>query len=96
MSFETNTPFLIAPDGTETEVMPTNKRDFTGQELYDMLDCEVVQLLATRPGWQLWCDQLGKMREKHFNMKATLAATNLFADDYVVGTALLCPAKYVK
>lgn len=104
MSFETNTPFLIAPDGTETEVMPANKRDFTGQELYDMLDCELVQVIPvtkdmsepSKMTWQMWMDEEGKFNDKEFNELASAIAINLMPGDYIVGNALLCPSKYVK
>lgn len=88
---------LIKVDGTVTEVKPKNGRDFTLEELRELVGCEwieIVRLLGNGDSF-LVVDEEGKLNGKERNEKATRMYGRM-PFDYIVGNALLCKRGEVK
>ena len=88
---------LIKTDGTVTEVMPKNGRDFTLEELRTLVGCQWVEFVHLRDesGRFLVVDEEGKIYGKPHNEKATTLYGRM-PFDYIVGDALLCKKGDVK
>lgn len=81
---------LIEPGGSNLEVKPVSKR-FTLKEMYDLVDCSIVEFVYLDDGRIMVIDEDGKINNKTMNSEATKAVKhNLFPGDYIVGNALLC------
>lgn len=95
---------LIKADGTEEEVKGTDKGGKFGlNQLYQLLDCDMVQLLRLKLKYkditynEVWCDEEGKLNDKPVNAVATrLLGDQLFGGDYFVGHTLLVGARKKK
>lgn len=90
---------ILHPDGRQEPVEPKNGSDFQLEELQAIVGGYIEIVPAKQRGLILVIDEEGKLKNKKFNMKATLAAgfliKGLFAD-IIVGTALLCKNKEVQ
>lgn len=88
-----NKAWLLDTDGSKKEVVPKNGSEFTLPELYEMLECELVQVLPThQPGMIMIFDKEGKMKDNEVNLQATVILEDyLFVGDVIVGKALYCP-----
>jgi len=63
---------LYKTDGTETEVFPVDGKEFQLEEMYRLIDCEIVELVQLGNGVDLWCDEEGLMKSNWMmNVKAT-------------------------
>lgn len=68
---------LIKTDGTEMEVSPKDGKDFSLQEMYDLIGCTTVEHVALggqEEGTEvdMWCDEEGLMFDDFVvNKKAT-------------------------
>jgi hypothetical protein len=56
---------LIKPDGTVREVVPKDKKNFTLEELYAHLECDIVEHVELAKGVHLWVDEEGKLKEEN-------------------------------
>ena len=93
---------LITPDGQRTQVAPANADEgFTLDELYALLDCQMVQIVSlslsksTAPSTLLVCDEEGKLAGKPHNEHAdqqafAQGATWFGVHDWLVGNVLFC------
>lgn len=84
---------LIRTDGTEQIITPANAREgFHLDELYKLLDCSTVEVLALPNGRTMVLDEDGKYSTKPTNERATTLArtAGIAADDFVVGDVLVC------
>jgi len=88
---------LIYPNGLERMLEPKNGKIFQLQELYELLECEMIEIIpALMPGYVAVLDEEGKLNPSKFlNTKATTKIP-LHPGDYVVGTMLLCPSKMIE
>lgn len=89
---------LIKVDGTEADIVPINGKTFTLEELYKLIDCEIIETVPIQhygdKGMLIILDETGKvvLPSKKYN---TLATT-LFLDgregsgDYIVGDVVVC------
>lgn len=93
MTDNSKTAFLLDTDGSKKEVLPKDGKEFTLPELYEMLDCELVQVLPTpQSGMMMIFDEEGKMKDNEVNLQATAILKDyLFVGDVIVGKALYCP-----
>jgi hypothetical protein len=78
---------VIPPEGETVKVAPENGHDFKFEEMYELLDCEIIQHIALPDGRSMWADELGKMKELPINSKATKLYDKQY--DVVVGTVLV-------
>ena len=86
---------LITTDGTTRDVKPDNGTDFSLDELYALIGCQMVEVVYLPDGRTLWFDEEGKIGAggaKPYNEGATPFArlAGIADEDYIVGTALLC------
>ncbi len=86
---------LYKANGEIRNIYPENGRKFTLEELYGLLDCELIETVSLRSFIDLLViDEEGKFRNKRVNRNATSLAHKNCAirpDDFIVGDALYCP-----
>lgn len=95
---------LILPDGTTNDVAPLNGKHFKLQEIYDLLHCDIVQMLGPYRGKEdrgfiMLLDEEGKLKPNpEPNWKATLIAQKFGISPYdtVTGRVLYCPGRLFK
>ena len=79
---------------TATSVEPENGVSFTLQEFYNLLECQMIQMLTLRNGTVMVFDEEGKLKEHPVvNEPATATAlklSDIAREDYVVGHAMIC------
>jgi len=78
----------ISTDGTETVVLPADNKEFTLDELYDLIGCSMVQMIYLPSGKTMWLDEEGKLSGKEINMEATMKS-GLYPHDVIVGNVLI-------
>lgn len=92
---------LIKTDGTKKTVFPKNKRrGFTLQEVYDLLNIDMVQVVPVNNGAEelMLCDEEAKIKEGWFN-RLNEEATRIFDRSYgvgrdvIIGDVLMCTCK---
>lgn len=87
---------LIKTTGETTFVEPKNKSDFTLEELYALLGCELVEVVY--PVWDNDCifiiDEEGKLTGKDINYPATMMWG--YSGDVLVGDVIYCPSEMLK
>ena len=90
---------LIKPDGTEITITPKNSSDFKLEELYQLIECDMVQMIRLADGRTMWMDEESKLRTlpPEPNHKATqlLLRAGGIPWDVVLGNVLLCSDKEV-
>lgn len=83
---------LYRTNGAVEDIAPRNGRTFELDELYEMLSCELIEVV--RLGKQIMViDEEGKFTSKPVNGSATRIARANYAircDDCIVGDALVC------
>jgi hypothetical protein len=81
---------LIKIDGTRTTIVPKNGTDFTLSELYNYIDCDMIEVV--RVGKRiLVVDESGLLKRKSKNATASMLASN-----YIVGDVVLCDDDMVR
>lgn len=86
-------PYIIYEDGKTEEVFPEDNNTFTLQELYKLLDCDMIQTLNLGNNKIMIVDEEGKLkRNQIFNEKATEMLG--YRHDFIVGKVLICPIQY--
>lgn len=90
--------WLLETDGTQKEVKPKNGTDFSLREVYELLECEMVQAHRTpQPDMMLLMDEEGKMKDVDINVQASrLVKPYLLTGDFIVGKALYLPRRMFK
>lgn len=91
---------LFQTDGSTLQITPDNGSTFSLHELYDLLGCNMIQVLNVGEICDtdsiLILDEDGKFRQSPvINVKATVIAHAHHAIskyDYIVGDAILCDA----
>lgn len=85
---------LIKTDGTRLDVQPENGTDFSLDELYKMLDCDMVEVIYLDDERMMFLDENGKLKPQKVNQMnhvATHEAAMVLQDgDYIAGHALIC------
>lgn len=67
-----NTAQLIKPNGEITEITPVNGTDFSLDECYALLECEMVEVVGLSDGRVMILDEEGKLKDEfEINDKAT-------------------------
>lgn len=88
---------IIYPDGKVLYVTPEDGKQFTLDELYKLLDCELVQVLYLDHKKILILDEEGKFKEdQQFNLRATSIAykfRKIQITDRIVGKVMFCDEK---
>lgn len=88
-----NTAWLLDTDGSKKEVLPKDGKEFTLDELYELLGTDNVEQLATNDREMcMLVDEDAKMKGEPINYQATKLMHVIYqADDCVVGKVLYCP-----
>lgn len=95
---------LIYPDGKLVKVDPENGKTFELDELYNLLDCEMIQIIEppSKKGAILVIDEEGKLKGKPLNGLATEMWQQHCEEgsgrsfDTVVGTVLLTESNFIE
>lgn len=69
---------LIKPNGEVTEIVPENGNDFSLEECYKLLGCEMVEVVELADGRIMVLDEEGKL---HDEIEINEKATELFMKD---------------
>jgi hypothetical protein len=86
---------LLRPDGTRQTIHPLRpKTGFKLEELYSILECEIVQVIQTQDGQLMIMDEESKIKANipPVNPAATklLHEAGGMLDDFIVGPVVLC------
>lgn len=87
-------PILIGMNGDVEEVQPLNGTDFTLEELYKLLDCDMVQMVSLTDGRIMLMDEDGKLKPSN---RMNVLASRLYHSphDFIVGAVVVCdPDKF--
>ena len=88
---------LIKTTGETTFVTPKNGKDFTLEELYTLIGCDMIEVVY--PEWDSDCifviDEEGKLNGKDINYPATLM-WGYGGADVLVGDVIYCKSEMVK
>lgn len=97
------TPTLIKADGTLSELQPLNGTDFTLEELYPVLNTDIIEIIYLGDGTSMIMDEEGNFREgRAVNVTATNLAVMALKKagrgilNPLVGTVLHCDSEYIK
>lgn len=63
---------LIRPGVQTVSIEPVNGKAFTLAELYQAINCQMVEVVALNEDWVLIVDEEGRMKELPVNGPATL------------------------
>lgn len=98
MSITTTKAHLLRSDAlSPIPVEPENKVDFQLEELYKMLDVEMIEIVQLGNGRVLVIDEEGKINGKPYNGLATVLYNTVYAfTDIIVGHALYCRSDQLK
>lgn len=89
--------YLIRPDDSFEEVTPNNDTNFQLWELYNLLDCDTIEVIYKNKKRIMIIDGDGECKQDLVNYFATSLMRNIIAsDDAIVGYAILCPTKMLK
>lgn len=69
-NLDQNKSYLFETDGTIKEIQPKNSSDFTLQECYDLIGCELIETYNIG-NKLLICDEEGNLKHKEFNYPIT-------------------------
>lgn len=91
---------ILKQDGRAIEVEPLNGETFCLKEMYELLGCELIEIVTLRNSDDiLVIDEEGKFNSgKFINDRATEIAARhggIATYDYIVGDALLCRSEMV-
>lgn len=83
---------LYKDDGTIIEVEPKNGRHFRLEELYEMLECDLVEMVFLRDNKIMLIDEEGKLTKSTFNKNATAIFNEVqrISYDWIAGHAIVC------
>lgn len=88
----TGTALLVNPDGTVTDVAWPPPGGTTLRRMYELLDCQTVEVVRFPGGIDMWLDEEGKFVDDHdINTPATelaWALGRIDSRDYIAGRAL--------
>lgn len=91
---------LLKATGEVVEIEPKNGTDFTLEELYAYLQCELVEIIViNKDDIMVIKDEEGKWANKGVNVNATKYAQEnqvIAPWDYIVGHAIICNRKMVR
>ena len=93
-----NSSFLIKSTGETKKIKPKNGLNFELHELYDILNCKLIQLVNTVDGKLIILDEEGKLNEgwkENINDKAT-KLYEYGKYDPIVGDVLICNNNQIK
>ena len=83
---------LYKDDGTVLEIEPRNGRRFELEELYEILECELVEMVFLRGSQIMLIDEEGKLTNSTFNKNATAIFNEVLriSYDWIAGHAIVC------
>lgn len=86
---------LYKSNGETIKVEPKDGKNFHLEELYQMLNCTLVERVWLLDGQQMLVDEEGKCTKHDINPKATrlLHKSSISPWDFIVGDALVCSAE---
>lgn len=86
---------LIDELGNISIIKPKNGTDFSLEELYELIECELVEVGRTNDNNLLIFDEEGKLKNKTINIIA-ISVYKHASHDCIVGKVVLCPKSMFK
>lgn len=81
---------LFRTDLTMEEITPKNGSDFSLRELYEILDCDSVEVVPLTEFNSIIVDEEGKLKDKEYNMYASKFYQKFRkTQDFLVGDCLV-------
>ena len=81
---------LYRTDLTMEEITPKNGSDFSLKELYEILDCDCVEVVPLTEIKFIVVDEEGKLKDKEYNIYASKIYQRFRkTQDYLVGDCLM-------
>ena len=91
---------IIKTNGEMKSINPANGKHFDLQELYTLLNCDLIQIINLNEKIIMIIDEEGKLNaDNELNMIATIYAVKaqaIYPNDCIVGTALICETNQLK
>lgn len=84
--------YLYRTDDTREKVTPKGEK-FSLDELYELLKCELIEVVRLTPSINMIIDEEGKFTKSEINGAATFVAHVVEAiqpDDFIVGDVIVC------
>lgn len=88
---QSDNAYLLKIGQPPVEVYPLNGIDFKLKQLYDLLECDMIQMIQIDTGHYMILDEESKYTKDVNNSATALAITVLMPGDYIAGSALICP-----
>ena len=89
--------YLLKTDGTETAIEPRNGTDFTFEELYPIMECDMIEIIRLPDGRIMLLDEEGNWSDKPTNERATVLAYNaLTMGRGIVGHTVVCEDSMIR
>lgn len=97
---ELNDAVVIDPCKPVDEVMPANGTDWTLEELYKLLNCDMIEVVRVTDDLILIIDEEGKLKHSTSHNREATEVMNYHHNptwsDVIVGKAVLCPSSMLK
>ena len=92
---------LIKPQtpyqSSKIDINPNNGTDFTLEELYKHLECNMIEVVYFNDNTIMIVDEEGKLQDKMINTDATYIFRKKRKDnDFIVGNAIVCNVSELK
>lgn len=87
---------LIRVNEEPKDITPENGTDFNLQELYRLLECDMIQIITLAEGTIMIMDENGKFRAERNDTATAMARPYLFTGDYVSGHVIVCDSDMVR
>lgn len=84
---------LVQPNGVTRPVQPVEDGRFSMEELYKLLETDLVEVIKLADGFIMIVDEEGKFKQSKmtkFNQTATMIVNAWGHSGYIVGDALVC------
>lgn len=91
---------IVTASGTHRKVTPDNVTNFTLNEMYKLLNCQLVEIIRLNEKMIMVVDEEGKFKdEPDVNVNASLIAMlhgAIFPGDCVCGDVMICDTSMVR
>lgn len=86
---------LIKTDGSKTDITPKNGSDFSLEELYELIGCEMVEVVYLTDSGIMIIDEEGKQKKPIVMNRIATDIANL-PGDIIVGNVVVCHTSMFK
>lgn len=82
---------FISTDGTYKTIKPANGSDFTLEELYNLIGCDLIEVVSLDGDKIMIVDEEGLLKGSRINHEASAICLA-----HIVGNAVFCPSDMLK